>query len=69
MISIDHTGVNEGCFGSKPEYRRKTGRPRFRWLEDVENNLRGLISKKRREQANSRENCPSLLAAKVLRIQ
>jgi hypothetical protein len=68
-MSIDQTGATDGYFGSKPDDRRKTGRPRFIWLEDVENNLRGLKLKKRRQQANSRENCPTVVAAKVLRIQ
>jgi hypothetical protein len=43
------------------------GRPRFRWLEDVESNLRRMKLKKRRQQANNREKCPSVLVAQVLK--
>jgi len=31
---------------SKPEGRRRTGRPRLRWLEDVERDLRELKLKR-----------------------
>lgn len=41
MIGIDETKVAEkSCFENKPEDRRKFGKSRLTWLEDVENGLR-----------------------------
>jgi len=39
---------------SKPEGRRRTGRPRPRWLEDVERDLRELKLKRWRQKAADR---------------
>jgi len=41
-VIIDHGKVIKQTFESKQEGRRKTARPRFRWLEDVEEDLRGI---------------------------
>jgi hypothetical protein len=37
------------------EGRKEVGRPGMRWLEDVENDLRVLIEKRWRLQANNRD--------------
>jgi len=39
---------------SKPEGRRRTGRPRLRWLEDVERDLCELKHKRWRQKAVDR---------------
>jgi hypothetical protein len=39
---------------SKPEGRRRTGRPRLRWLEDVERDLREVKLKRWRQKAVDR---------------
>jgi len=39
---------------SKPEGRRRTGRPRLRWVEDVERDLRELKLKRWRQKAVDR---------------
>jgi hypothetical protein len=43
VIIMDQARVAKKTFESKPEKgRRKVGRPRSRWLEDTENDLREL---------------------------
>jgi len=39
---------------SKPEGRRRTGRPRLTWLEDIERDLRELKLKRWRQKAANR---------------
>jgi hypothetical protein len=47
FLARDFIGSNKGekeifwKFGRKPEDRRKIWRPRLKWLEDLENYLRG----------------------------
>jgi hypothetical protein len=53
---------------SKPERRRKVGRPRLRWLNDVENDLRVMKVKRWRKKAQNREEWVSVIKeAKVLK--
>jgi hypothetical protein len=41
VVRLDHVRPVKKMFDSKPEGRRKRmGRPRMRWLEDVERDLR-----------------------------
>jgi hypothetical protein len=42
-------------FESKPQGRRKVRRPRLRWLEDGENDLREMLAKRWRQRANIKE--------------
>jgi hypothetical protein len=51
----NHGMVVKKIVESKPEGRRKNGRPRFRWLEDAEKNLREMKVKRWREKAVDRE--------------
>jgi hypothetical protein len=39
-------------FENKPKSRRKVGRPRLRWLEDVQDDLRELTAKSWRQKVN-----------------
>jgi hypothetical protein len=47
--------VGRQIFESKLEGRRRTGRPRPRWLEDVEKVLREMKVKRRQQKAVDRE--------------
>jgi hypothetical protein len=40
VVRLDHGRLVKKTFESKPEGRRRMGRPRMRWLEDVEEDLR-----------------------------
>jgi hypothetical protein len=55
-------------FENKPEGSRRMGRPRLRWLEDVENDLREMKIKRWRQKAVGREEWVSVIkGAKALR--
>jgi hypothetical protein len=45
--------VVQKIFESKPEGRRKVGRPRLRWLDDVVNDLRLMKVKRWRKKAQN----------------
>jgi hypothetical protein len=51
---------------SKPEGRRRTGRPRVRWLEDVERDLRELRLKRWRQKAVDRGEGASTSSQKAV---
>lgn len=40
VVRLDHGRLVKKMFESKPEGRRRMGRPRMTWLEDVEGDLR-----------------------------
>jgi hypothetical protein len=42
-------------FESKQEGRRRVGRPRLMWLEDVEKDVREITVKRWRQKAGNRE--------------
>ena len=53
---------------SKPEGSRRRGRPRLRWMEDVEKNLLEMKFKRWRQKAVNKEEWASIIKeAKVLR--
>jgi hypothetical protein len=57
--TCDYNG-SKGIFESKPEVRRKTGQPRLRWRESVENYLMELKKKKKRNNSSNGEEWISL---------
>jgi hypothetical protein len=60
--------VVKKIFESKPEGRRRMGRPRLRWLEDAEKSLWEMKVKRWREKAMEREEWASVIKeAKALR--
>jgi hypothetical protein len=52
VIRMDQRRVVKKIFDSKPERRRKVGRLRLRWLDDVENDLRVMKIKKWRKKGS-----------------
>jgi hypothetical protein len=68
VTRMDQRKVVKKIFESKPEGRRKVGRPRFRWLDDVKNDLRVMKVKRWRKKAHNREEWASIRKeAKVLK--
>jgi hypothetical protein len=43
VVRMEHGRMVKKIFEGKPEERRRIGRPRLRWLEDVEKDLRGRL--------------------------
>jgi hypothetical protein len=39
VVRLDHGRLTKEIFEIKPEGRKRMGRPRMRWLEDVERDL------------------------------
>jgi hypothetical protein len=58
---MDQKRVVKRTFESKPEWRRKVGRPRLRWLDDVEIDLRVMKVKRWRKKAQNREAWASVI--------
>jgi hypothetical protein len=40
MVRLDHRRLVENMFESKPKGKRRMGKPRMRWLEGVEKDIR-----------------------------
>lgn len=56
VIGKQQTKTAKKSFGSTGEFGRKMGRPRPRWLKDVENGLLGLKLKKWKGKATNKKN-------------
>jgi hypothetical protein len=61
VIRMDQRRVVKKIFDSEPEGRRKVGRPRLRWLDDVENDLRVMKVKRWRKKAQNIEERASVI--------
>ena len=63
----DDTIVKRKHFNGKPRSRRRIGRPRLRWLDDVEDELWGMNVKRWRLKAMDREKWKIIIReAKIL---
>jgi len=58
---MDQGRIDKKVFGSKPEGNRISGRPKMRWLEDVETYLRGRKVKSLQQKAADREEWESVI--------
>jgi hypothetical protein len=68
VTRIDQRKIVKKMFESTSEGRRKVGRPRLRWLDDVENDLRVIKVRRWRKKAQNREElAPVIKKAKVLK--
>ena len=61
IIRMNETGCVREIFEGKLEGRRGKGRPRLRWINDVEDNLRKLGVKRWRVKALDREEWASII--------
>jgi hypothetical protein len=55
VVRIDQGRIVKKIFESKQEGSRRRGRPRMRWLEDVEKDIREMKVKRWQQTAFSRE--------------
>jgi len=56
---MDQGRTVKEVFESQPEGGRRVGRPRMRWLEDVEKNVGDMNVKRRRQKGTVREEWAS----------
>ena len=61
LVRMDHGRVVKKIFDSKPEGRRRMGRPRSRWLEDTAKDLCEMQVKRWRQKAVDREEWASVI--------
>jgi hypothetical protein len=58
---MDQGRTVKKMFESKPEGSRRRGRPRLRWLEDVEKDLHEMKVKRWQQKAVNREEWASVI--------
>jgi hypothetical protein len=61
VVRMNETRSVKKIFEGKLEERRGTGRPRLRWINDVEDDLRELSVKRWRTKALEREEWASII--------
>jgi hypothetical protein len=58
---MEDTRLPNMIFNAKPEGRRGVGRPRLRWLDDVEADIKALGVKRWRIKAQDRKEWPAIV--------
>jgi hypothetical protein len=61
VIRMEDTCLPKMVFNGKPEGRRGVGRPRLRWLDDVEADIKALGIKRWRIRAQDRKEWSAIL--------
>ena len=61
VVTMDETRAVKKLFEEKIEGRRGRGRPRLRWIDDVEEDIRKLGVKRWRRKALDREEWASII--------
>jgi hypothetical protein len=65
-MSDDRTVKN--VFVGKPDGRRKAGRPKLRWLDCIENNLKSMGVKRWRKKAEDRSAWAIILKQTLVKL-
>jgi hypothetical protein len=55
VVTMEDTRLQKMVFNARPEGRRGVGRPRLRWLDDVEAEIKALGVKRWRIEAQDRK--------------
>jgi hypothetical protein len=61
LVRINRERVDKKIFESKPEGRRRIGRPHLRWLKDVEKDLRKMKFKQWRQMVVDKQEWAILI--------
>jgi len=61
VVRMDQGRAFKKIFESEPEVSRRGGRPRLRWLEDVQKDLREMKVKRWLQKAVDREESASII--------
>jgi hypothetical protein len=65
---MDDKRMVKSVFLGKPEGRRNPGRPRLRWLDWVEDDLKTLAVRRWREMAEDREEWAIILKEEMVKL-
>jgi hypothetical protein len=61
VVRLEDTRLPKMVFNAKPEGRCGVGRPRLRWLDDVEADIKALVVKRWRIKAQDRKEWSAIL--------
>jgi hypothetical protein len=62
VVRMEDTYLPKMIFNAKKEGRRRVGRPRLRWLGDVETDIKALGVKRWRTKAQDRKEWSAILS-------
>jgi hypothetical protein len=66
---MDGARMAKNVFVSKPEGRRDIGRPKLRWLDDVEDDIKALGIRRRRMKAQDRNEWTAIKREAKVKIK
>jgi hypothetical protein len=69
IIRMDGARMAKKVFVSKPEGRRDTGRPKLRWLDDVEDDIKALGTRRWRIKAQDRNEWTAIKGEAKIKLK